>query len=137
MVMFGGSPVAWKTKKQDTVSHSSAEAEYRAMSDALRELKWFYKLLKELGVSQSTPARFFCDSKAAIYIAENDVFHERTKHVENDCHSVRDAVKAGLIVTQHIKTGSQIADILTKALGRVSFNHLSSKLGILDFHAPT
>ncbi|XP_013589183.1 PREDICTED: uncharacterized protein LOC106297500 [Brassica oleracea var. oleracea] len=77
VVLLGDSPVCWKTKKQDTVSHSSAEAEYRAMSDALKEVKWLRKLLHGFDVKQA-PTRFFCDSKAAIYIATNPVFQERT-----------------------------------------------------------
>lgn len=137
VVMLGGSPIAWKTKKQDTVAMSSAEAEYRSMAVALKETKWIRRLLKELGAEQSDPTRFFCDSKAAIHIAANLVFHERTKHLERDCHSVRDAVKAGLIATQHITSASQIADILTKALGRVPFQSIMSKLGVVNPHAPT
>ena len=77
VVLLGDSPVCWKTKKQDTISHSSAEAEYRAMSDALKEVKWLRKLLHGFDVKQA-PTRFFCDSKAAIYIATNPVFQERT-----------------------------------------------------------
>ena len=137
VVMLGGSSVSWKTKKQKTVSHSSAEAEYRAMAAALRETKWFRRLLTELGVDQSFLTRFFCDSKAAIHIAANPVFHECTKHIENDCHSVRDAVKDGMIVTQHIRTNDQIADILTKSLGRQQFVKLMSKLDVQDLHTPT
>ena len=137
VVMLGGSPVSWKTKKQKTVSHSSAEAEYRAMAAALRETKWFRRLLKELGIDQRAPTRFFCDSKAAIHIAANPVFHERMKHIENDCHSVRDAVKDRTIVTEHIRTNDQNADILTKSLGRVQFQKLLSKLGVQDLHTPT
>lgn len=121
VVMLGGSPISWKTKKQDTVSHSSAEAEYRAMSDALKQIKWLRRLLEGLGIKQPGPSRFFCDSKAAIHIAANPVFHERTKHVENDCHTVRDAVKAKTIETIHVTTHSQVAGILTKALGRAKF----------------
>lgn len=105
------------------------------MSDALRELKWIHKLSKELGLEHTVPTCFISDDKTAIYINASPVFHERTKHIENDCHSVRDAVRDGLIVTQHIRTGSQIADILTKALGRITFQNLSSKLGILNFYA--
>lgn len=136
VVMLGDSPISWKTKKQDTVSHSSAEAEYRCMSDTLKEVKWLRKLLKGLDI-ELKPTRFFCDSKAAIHIATNHVFYERTKHVENDCHAVRDAVKAGLIVLHHIRTTEQVADILTKALGRDQFRTLLSKLGVQDLHAPT
>ena len=137
VVMLGGSPISWKTKKQRTVSHSSAEAEYRSMATALREIKWLRKLLTELGVKQQEPTRFFCDSQAAIYIAANPVFHERTKHIENDCHSVRDAVRDGIIVTKHITIDTQIADVLTKALGRAQFHTLASKLGVTLLDPPT
>lgn len=137
VVLLGGSPISWKTKKQKTVSHSSAEAEYRAMAAATKEMKWVVPLMKDLGLAINKPVRFYCDSKAAIYIAANPVFHERTKHIERDCHCVRDAVKSRLISTQHVRTKDQIADILTKALGRSQFQFLSSKLGLQDLHSPT
>lgn len=82
VVMLGGSPISKKTKKQDMVCHSSAEAEYRSMSVVLRELKWLRRFLTEFGIPQTPPTRFFCDSKAAIHIATNLVFDERTKHIE-------------------------------------------------------
>lgn len=94
-------------------------------------------MLHNLGVEQTVPTTLFCDSKAAIYVAANPVFHERTKHVENDCHAVRDAVQDGVIVTKHVSSEEQLADILTKALGRVPFQNLVSKLGVIDLHSPT
>ncbi|XP_010463099.1 PREDICTED: uncharacterized protein LOC104743749 [Camelina sativa] len=136
VVLLGGSPVSWKTKKQKTVSHYSAEAEYRAMSVALKEIKWLRKLLKELGIDQAAPPHLFCDSKAAIHIATNSVFHERTKHIENDCHVVRDAVRDDIITTQHVRTTEQLADIFTKALGRDQFHYILSILGVRDMHTP-
>ncbi|XP_019095479.1 PREDICTED: uncharacterized protein LOC109130427 [Camelina sativa] len=136
VVMLGGSPISWKTKKQKTVSHSSAEAEYRSMSVAHKEIKWLRKLLKELGINNAAPARLFCDSKAAIYIATNHVFHERTKHIENDCHVVRDAVCEGVIVMQHVRTTEQPTNIFTKALGRDQFHYILSMLGVRDLHTP-
>lgn len=136
VVMLSGSSIAWKTKKQITVSHSSVETEYMSMAAALRETKWLRGLLKELGVEQKEPTRPFCDSKASIHIAANSFFHERTKHIENDCHVVRDPVQEGILVTDHICNNDQIADILTKALGRVPFHHLLSKLGVQNLHAP-
>lgn len=137
MVLLGNSPVAWRTKKQDIVSHSSAEAEYNAMSDALKELKWLKRLLADFGVKHEQPIDLFCDSKSAIYIAANPVFHERIKHIELDCHAVRDAVKAKLIATRHVRTNEQLADILTKALGSPAFYYLLSKFGVYNLHAPT
>lgn len=121
VVLLGRSPISWKTKKHNTVSHSSAEAEYRSMAAALRELKWLKRLLRDLGVQHSAPMEMFCDSKSALYIAANPVFHERTKHIEADCHSVRDSLQDKLIVTRHVRTTEQLADILTKALGGPAF----------------
>ena len=82
VVLLGDSPISWKTKKQDTVSHSSAEAEYRSMAAALREMKWLKRLLADMGIRHNMPMELFCDSKSALYIAANPVFHERTKHIE-------------------------------------------------------
>lgn len=137
IIFVGNSPISWKTKKRDIVSHSSAEAAYRAISFTLCELKCLKELSQSLGVSQTSPMHLFCDSQAAIYIAANPVFHERTKHIESDCYQVRDAVEAKLITTEHVTSKNQLADILTKALPRPHFEDLLSKLGIRNLTLPT
>lgn len=137
VVLLGGSPIAWKTKKQKTVSLSSAEAEYRSMRHTTCELKWNHELLSCFGITHDGPISLFCDSQAALHIAANPVFHERTKHIEVDCHFVRDAIQAGLIATFKVHTSNQLADMLTKALGSPQFLYLLRKLGIYDLHAPT
>ncbi|CAH9140337.1 unnamed protein product [Cuscuta epithymum] len=137
VVFLGSSPISWKTKKQHTVSRSSAEAEYRSMASITAELKWLKGLLLSLGVVHSRPMTLMCDSKSAIDIAQNPVFHERTKHIEVDCHYVRDALQDGLLTTHHVSTHDQLADIFTKALGKNQFLYLLRKLGICDLHAPT
>ncbi|KAJ1703741.1 hypothetical protein LUZ63_003520 [Rhynchospora breviuscula] len=134
-VMLGTSPISWKTKKQHTVSRSSAEAEYRSMATTACELTWLKTLLQSLGVSHTQPMKLMCDSQAALHIAANPVFHERTKHIEIDCHFVRDQIQAGCIVASHIRTNEQLADIFTKALGKRQFHYLLGKLGILNLHA--
>ncbi|XP_019092930.1 PREDICTED: uncharacterized protein LOC109129333 [Camelina sativa] len=133
-IQLGTSPVSWKTKKQKTVSMSSTEAQYRAMAYITKELIWLKIVLHDLGVSHTQSMRLYCDSKSAIHIATNPVFHERTKHIENDCHFVRDEIQSRNLHLVHVQSNAQLADIFTKPLGRSSFQTFCDNLGILDLH---
>jgi len=129
-IMLGGSPLSWKSKKQPTIALSSAEAEYRSMRTVTAELSWLTRLLSELQAPSILPVPLKCDSQAAIYIAKNPVFHERTKHIELDCHFVRTKLHEGLISVSYTKTTDQLADMFTKPLPGPQHHYLLCKLGV-------
>jgi len=129
--------VSWKTKKQLTISRSSTEAEYRAMATVTSELIWLKSLLASFGLFHKHSMRLYCDSQAALHIAQNPIFHERTKHIEIDCHIVRERYHTGDLDFFYMPSTSQPAHIFTKALGKRQFQYLRSKLGMTHLHAPT
>ncbi|XP_043725672.1 uncharacterized mitochondrial protein AtMg00810-like [Telopea speciosissima] len=134
----GGNIVTWKRKKQSGVARLSAEAEYRAMASATSEIVWLRILLQELGCETTAkPTKFFCDNQAATHIASNPVFHEKTKHIEVDCHFVREKVQDKTIETPFVCSEDQLADIFTKALPRGSFQVMMNKLTSDVVFAPT
>lgn len=135
-VLVGGNLVSWKSKKQNVVSRSSAESEYRAMAQTTCELVWLRNLLGEIGFAQSKPMNLYCDNEAAIHIANNPVFHERTKHIEVDCHFTREKLEDGTISTPFVRTGNQLADVFTKALPGSRISFICNKLGMINIYAP-
>jgi hypothetical protein len=136
-VFLGGSLVSWKSKKQSNVAKSTAEAEYRVMVTACLEITWLRYILDDLKVIQEKPTILNCDNEAALHITANHVFHERTKHIEIDCHIVREKLQAGIISTSHVRSHEQLADMFTKALGRDRLKFLSGKLGLQNIHSST
>ncbi|CAN1266801.1 Retrovirus-related Pol polyprotein from transposon RE1 [Linum perenne] len=135
-LFLGSSLLSWKTKKQGTVSRSSSEAEYRALAQLCCEVQWMVSLLIDLGVKHEVPVKLFCDNQSAIYIAQNPVFHERTKHIEIDCHVIRERLQNGLISLHHVPTEIQLADLFTKGLPAPRLRMLLAKLGVLDLFHP-
>ncbi|CAL1358383.1 unnamed protein product [Linum trigynum] len=129
-VFLGKSLVSWAAQKQQVVSRSSAEAEYRALADTTCELQWLSSMLTELHQTIQFPLQVHCDSKSAIHMASNPVQHKRTKHIELDCHLVRDQVQRGFLHVTYIPTAQQLADPFTKAVGVSTFQELITKLPI-------
>ncbi|KAL2235900.1 UNVERIFIED_CONTAM: hypothetical protein Sindi_1322200 [Sesamum indicum] len=100
------------------------------MGSAVCELLWLTYLLQALQVSFTSPVSFWCDNQAAIHITKNLVFHERMKHLDIDCHLVRDQFKLGLIQPSHLPGREQLADLFTKSTSVADFTRLFVKLGL-------
>ncbi|XP_026452224.1 uncharacterized protein LOC113352640 [Papaver somniferum] len=107
-MFLGNALISWHSKKQSVVSRSSAEAEYRALAHTTSEISWLRWLLGDMGVHLSGPTPLFCDNKAAIHITHNDVFHERTKYIEIDCHFFRHHYKKQTIWLHYATSELQI-----------------------------
>lgn len=129
-ISLGGSPISWKSKKQASISLSSAEAEYRSMRWLVAELTWLVRLLSDLSVPPALPVPVHSDSQAAIHIARNPIFHERTKHVDLDCHFVRQQYLSGLISVSFAPSRDQLADLFTKSLSGHLHHSLLRKMGL-------
>ncbi|XP_071699006.1 uncharacterized mitochondrial protein AtMg00810-like [Rutidosis leptorrhynchoides] len=136
-VYLGDNLLSWSSKRQPTVSRSSAEAEYRGVANVVAESCWLRNLLLELCCPISKATLVFCDNVSAIYLSGNPVQHQRTKHIELDIHFVREKVSRGQVRILHVPTRFQIADIFTKGLPRLLFEEFRSSLRILEPIAST
>jgi hypothetical protein len=141
--MLAGSPLTWASKKQTSVALSTCEAEYMALSKTTTEAMWLRKLLHEMDFQ--TPEEppetnhdiqirphIKADNQGAIALAENPVFHNKTKHIETQYHYVRERVTDGSIQIDYVPTDRMTADGLTKALPRVKFKKFVDQLGLRD-----
>ena len=133
---LGGNLVTWRSKKQNVVARSSAEAEFRAMAQGICELLWLRILLKDLKIEGDEPMKLYCDNKSAINIAHNPVQHDRTKHIEIDRHFIKEKLESGLICIPYVTTKNQLIDVFTKGLLTIHFHDSVSKLAMKDIYSP-
>lgn len=92
-VYLGDPLISWRSKKQGTVSRSSAEAKYHFIATTTCGLVWLLQLLKDLNVNHSKPALLYYDNQAAIHIAADPVFHGHSKHIKIDCHLIWEKIQ--------------------------------------------
>ena len=107
------------------------------MAQSTCKIMWLRQLLADVGIKTLVPAKLWCDNQAAFHIVSNHVFHERTKHIEINCHFVREKIQLGLISTRYVKTGEQLGDIFTNALSGDRVSYLCNKLGMINIYTPT
>jgi hypothetical protein len=129
---LGSGVVSWFSRKQKSVALSSTEAEYIAASMATCEAIWLRKLLVALFGQRVETTVIHCDNQSCIKLSENPVFHDRSKHIDIRYHFIRDCVQRGVVQLQYIPTEEQVADILTKALGKAKFIFFRDQLGVVQ-----
>jgi hypothetical protein len=126
---LGSNLIPWSTKKQSTVSRSSTEAEYRALASATMELTWLSSILTN-GVSQPQCSILWCDNINPTYLVANPMFHAHTKHINIDCHFVRDEVASRYLQVCFLSSKDQLADVFTKPLVFTQFINIRNKLNV-------
>ena len=103
------------------MARSSIEAEFMAMAQGVCELLCIQIILSELGFGPKDSMKLYCDNKVAIDIAHNPVQHDKTKHVKIDRHFIKEKLNNMCIYMPFVRSGDQLADILTKSLARRPF----------------
>ncbi|KAI3669723.1 hypothetical protein L6452_41087 [Arctium lappa] len=129
--LLGGKMASWTSKKQNSVSTSTAEAEYVAAGSCCAQVLWMRNQLLDYDL-QLSKIPIYCDSTSAIAIANNPVLHSKTKHIEIRYHFIRDHVMNDDIELHFIPTDYQLADLFTKPLDETRFNFLISELDTLN-----
>lgn len=127
---LGESPVSWVSQKHQVVALSSCEAEYIAATTAACQGVWLSRLLADLLGQEPITAMLKVDNQSAISLSKNPVHHGRSKHIDTRYHFVRECVESGKIAVEFVKSEDQLADILTKALGRVKFQEMRRRIGM-------
>jgi len=115
-------PVSWRCTLHSIVVSSTTEADYMALTKAVKEVIWLQRLMDDLGIEQDF-LQVYYDSISAIYLAKNLVYHARSKHIDIKYHFVRDVPEDGDIEVKKIHTKDDPAYMLTKVVPRVKFNH--------------
>ncbi|KAH9733955.1 Integrase catalytic domain-containing protein [Citrus sinensis] len=127
---LGGGLVSWRSILQSTIVLSTTKAEYMAATEAVKEVIWLKGLLGDLGVIQENIA-VFCDNQSAIFLANNQTYHARTKHIDVKYHYVREIIESGVVLLRKIDTKDNPSDMLTKVVSGVKFQHCLKLIQIL------
>ena len=127
---MGDGAVTWSSKKQVVVALSSTKAKYTVQTHAVKELIWLHTILSELNSPFEEPITLNCNNQGAIAHVKDNKFHARTKHINICYHHICEAIKNSNINMQYIAMNENIANIFTKPLAKVKFEHFTEKLGL-------
>lgn len=124
-----GGAICWSSTKQKSVSRSSLESEYYAMSEAAAEAEWLSHLEQEIELSKNSRI-IYADNQSAIMFANNNIYSKRTKHIDVHYHYVRQLIEKKKIKFEYINTKLNIADAFTKAVTVEKLNYCSRSMGL-------
>jgi hypothetical protein len=130
MFFLGDCLVSWQSIKQKVVALSSCEAEYIATTTTTTQVLWLSRLLGELLGRKVEVVELKVDSKSALALAKNPVFHDKSKHIRTKYYFIRECLEEGSIKANYIATTDQLADILTKSLGKAKFQEMRRRIGL-------
>ena len=111
-----GPPISWRSSKQRIVALSSCEAEYVAITDAMKEGNYLRQLYADMTGSKRKTVQLHVDNQGAIALAKNPVHHKRTKHIDIRYHFIRFEIANGIVNLTYIPSEQNIADMFTKPL---------------------
>ena len=117
------------------MARSSTEVECRTMTLATCELIWLKQLLQELRFGKDGQMTLVCDNQVALHLVSNPVFHERTKHIEVDCHFIREKIASGCMTASFVNLSDQLADIFTESLRGPRIQFICNKFGAYNLYA--
>ncbi|KAA8899039.1 hypothetical protein TRICI_006407 [Trichomonascus ciferrii] len=126
--MLAGGPISWRSSRQPSVTLSSAETEFVALSEAVKEALWLKLVARELGLKLAENFAIYEDNTACINISKNPVLHHRTKHIDTRYKFVRENVQANVVEVRQVESENNIADMFTKGLKKVQFARLCDLL---------
>ncbi|MCO5586434.1 hypothetical protein L7F22_040374 [Adiantum nelumboides] len=126
---ISGGPVSWASRLQPCVALSTTEAEYMVATEATKEALWLSRLVGDLGMAGDAPT-LHCDSQSAIALAQNLIFHAKTKHIEVRYHFIREVLEDKRIQLVKIHTDNNPANLLTKSLASQRFAYYRLLMGM-------
>ena len=128
---MGEMPISWQSQKQKAVALSTCEAEYMAGAAGACQAVWLARLLGDIMGANIQQPVLKMDNQSAIAPSKNPILHDRSKHIDTKFHYIRKCVDDGRICLDYVSTQEQLADVLTKSIGRARFCELRDRIGIV------